>query len=111
MTGEQNARLDEQTQMFIDSQKEASEAQAKAMEEMMNAPLYQPAQAALPKVQYQAETPDPMPAAPAPPPSMNISTAPAPELVNVNNPMGIVRQSSTARSRSRQRTRGTASLT
>lgn len=110
-TEEQNQRLDEQTQNFLDSQKEAAEANAAMMEEMMNAPVYQAQQAALPKVQYKAKTPEPMPAAPAPPPTMNITPAPAPELVNAGNQMGIVKQSSTARTRSRQRTRGTASLT
>lgn len=108
---EQNDRLDKQTQDFLDSQKEAAEANAEMMEEMMNAPVYQAQQAAMPKVQYKPDNPAPVPAAPAPPPSMNISPAPAPELVNVSNPMGIVRQSTTSRSRSRQRTRGTASLT
>ena len=108
---EQNERLDKQTQEFIDSQKEAAEANAEMMEEMMNAPQFSAQQAALPKVQYQPKTPKPMPAAPAPAPVMNISPAPAPELVNAGNQMGIVKQSTTARSRSRQRTRGTASLT
>lgn len=108
---EQNERLDNQTQMFIDQQKEAAEANAEMMEEMMNQPMYMAQQAALPKVQYKAKTPKPMPAQPAPAPVMNISPAPAPELVNAGNQMGIVKQSSTARTRSRQRTRGTASLT
>lgn len=104
-------RMDEQSKMFIDSQKEAAEQNQKMMEEMMNQPIYEARQAALPTVQYQPKTPDPMPVAPAPPPAMDITPAPPPELVNVGNPMGIVKQSTTARSRSRQRTRGTASLT
>ena len=108
---EQNDRLDEQTDKFLESQQEAAEANQAMMEEMMNAPQFSAQQAALPKVQYKAKNPKPMPAQPAPPPMMNISPAPAPELVNVGNQMGIVRQSSTARTRSRQRTRGTASLT
>lgn len=91
--------------------KQNSTDQKEMMEEMMNQPIYQAQQAALPKVQYKPKTPEPMPAAPAPPPTMNISPAPAPELVNTGNQMGIVKQSSTARTRSRQRTRGTASLT
>lgn len=110
-TNQQNERLDKQTQQFLDSQKEAAEANQEMMEEMMNAPQFSAQQAALPKVQYKPETPKPMPAAPAPAPTMNISPAPAPELVNTGNQMGIVKQSTTARSRSRQRTRGTASLT
>ena len=104
-------RLDKQTQMFIDQQQDAADANAEMMEEMMNQPMFSAQQAALPRVQYKAKTPDPMPVQPAPAPTMNISPAPAPELVNVGNPMGIVKQSNTARSRSRQRTRGTASLT
>ena len=108
---DQNERLDDQTEKFIKSQKEAAEANQEMMEDLMNQPIYSARQASLPTVQYQAKTPKPVPAQPAPPPMMNISPAPAPELVNVGNQMGIVRQSSTARTRSRQRTRGTASLT
>ena len=81
------------------------------MEEMMNQPMYSPQQAALPKVQYKPKEAKPMPAQPAPAPSMNITPAPAPELVNTGNQMGIVKQSSTARTRSRMRTRGTSILT
>jgi len=110
-TKDQNKRLDKQTKDFLDAQKQAAADNQKAMEELMNQPVYQAQQAAMPKVQYKPDNPAPVPAAPAPPPSMNISPAPAPELVNVSSPMGIVRQSTTARTRSRQRTRGTASLT
>ena len=91
--------------------RESELRQAEIMEKMLDQPTYSPRQAALPVVQYKAKTPDPMPVAPAPPPQMNISPAPAPELVNMGNQMGIVRQSQTARQRSRRRTRGTSQLT
>ena len=74
----------------------------------MNQPTFSARQATLPKVQYNTRAPQPMPDTPAPPPQMNISAAPAPQLVNASSPMGIVRQSNTARSRFRQRTRGTS---
>ena len=92
-------------------QRQADKSQKEMMEAMMDQPIYSPQQARLPEVQYKAKAPAPMPVAPTPPPQMNISAAPVPELVNTGNPMGIVRQSSTARSRTRQRTRGTSSLT
>ena len=104
-------RFDKQMKAQQKSQDQMAKQQKELMEEMMNQPIYSAQQAALPKVQYQAKTPDPMPVAPAPPAAMNISTAPAPELVNMGNQMGIVRQSSTSRKRGRQRTRGTSSLT
>lgn len=106
-----NARLDEQNQGFLDQQEKQARQNKRLMKEMMDQPQFTARQAALPKIQYKAKAPDPVPAQPAPPPVMNISPAPAPELVNIGNQMGIVKQSSTARSRSRQRTRGTASLT
>lgn len=92
-------------------QEMADRRQQEMLEEMMNQPIYSPQQAALPKVQYNAKTPKPMPAQPAPPPAMNISPAPVPELVNTGNPMAIVKQSNTARTRARIRTRGTSTLT
>lgn len=95
----------------IKAQERAQEFQRQMMEDMMNQPVFSAKQAALPTVQAKPKLPDPMPVAPAPPPQMNIATTPAPELVNIGNPMGIVRQSQTARSRSRQRTKGTSSLT
>lgn len=107
----QNKQQEKMMKEMARQQRLSMEAQAAQMEEMMNQPIYQAKQAALPKVQYNPRTPDPMPTAPAPPPAMNISPTPAPELVNIGNQMGIVKQSSTARTRSRQRTRGTASLT
>lgn len=93
-----------------ESQDAMAQQQKELMEQMMDQPIYSARQAALPKVQYKAKTPEPTPVAPAPPPTMNITPAPAPELVNIGNPMGIVRQSKTTRSRSRQRTRGTSTL-
>ena len=111
LNDENNARLDEQNEKMMIAQRQAEERQAEIMKEMMNQPVYQPRQAALPKMQAKPKTPKPMPVAPAPPPTMSISTAPAPELVNVGNPMNIVKQSSTSRSRSRRRNTGTSSLT
>jgi len=102
MQAQQKAQAKQQKQMM--------KQQEKMMKEMMDQPIYNPKQAALPKVQQQARTPDPMPVAPKPAPTMNIPTAPAPEMVSMGNPMGIVKQSSTSRSRSRRRTRGTSSL-
>ncbi len=95
----------------IAAQERSAEQQREMMEEMMNQPVYSAKAAALPTVQAKPRMPEPRPVAPAPPPQMSISPAPAPELVNIGNPMGIVRQSQTARSRSRQRTKGTSSLT
>ena len=92
------------------AQQQMFDQQQAMMEEMMNQPVYSAQQAALPQVQYQARTPEPMPAAPAPPPAMNIQAAPAPQMTNVGSQMSIVRQSSTAKQRSRRRTRGTSSL-
>ena len=105
-----NSRLEKRADKFLRQQEKTAKENRELMEELMNQPMYQPRQAAMPSVQYKAKTPDPMPVAPAPPPTMNITPAPAPELVNMGNPMGIVKQSKTARSRSRQRTRGTSSL-
>lgn len=103
-------KLEKQTKQYIKQQEKQARRNRKMMEELMDQPIYQPRQAAMPTVQYKPKTPDPQPVAPAPPPTMNITPAPAPELVNMGNPMGIVKQSKTARSRSRQRTRGTSSL-
>ena len=105
------AQQAEMMQYMSDQQAESMAAQQEMMEEMMNQPMYSPQQAALPKVQYKPKEAKPMPAQPAPAPSMNITPAPAPELVNTGNQMGIVKQSSTARTRSRMRTRGTSILT
>ena len=59
-------------QKQLNQQQKAQEdmyAQQQAMmEEMMNQPIYNPKQAALPKIQERPKTPDPMPVAPAPPP-------------------------------------------
>lgn len=92
------------------AQQDMFDQQQALMEEMMNQPVYSAQQAALPQVQYKAKTPQAMPAAPAPPPAMNIQAAPAPQMTNVGSQMSIVRQSSTAKQRSRRRTRGTSSL-
>lgn len=110
-TKKNNAELDKRQEQMLIAQREAEDRQADLMREMANQPVYQPRQAALPKVQAKPKTPKPMPVAPAPPPTMSISTAPAPELVNVGNPMNIVKQSSTSRSRARGRNKGTSSLT
>ena len=110
-TKKANQRVNRQNKKARIAGREAEERQAELMREMMDQPVYQPRQAALPKIQAKAKTPKPMPVAPAPPPTMSISTAPAPELVNVGNPMNIVKQSSTSRSRSRGRNKGTSSLT
>ena len=111
MNDANNARLDEQNEKMMIAQRDAEERQAELMKEMMNQPVYQPRQAALPKMQAKPKTPKPMPVAPAPPPTMSISTAPAPELVSIGNPMGVIKQSSTASSRARRRNKGTSSLT
>lgn len=111
LNDENNARIDEQNEKMMIAQRESEERQAEIMKEMMNQPIYQPRQAALPKMQAKPKTPKPMPVAPAPPPTMSISTAPAPQLVNVGNPMNIIKQSSTSRSRARGRNKGTSSLT
>jgi hypothetical protein len=104
------AQFDEQMAAQKLAQDEMAAQQKELMEQMMNQPVYSAKQAALPSVQYQPETPDPMPAAPAPPPAMNIQSAPPPEMTNIGNQMSIVRQSSTAKQRSRRRTRGTSTL-
>ena len=106
-----NKQYKQQRKDQIAAQEAAAQQQKELMEEMMNQPIYSAQQAALPKVQYKAKAPEPMPAAPAPAPAMNINPAPAPELTNIGNQMSIVRQSSTAKQRSRRRTRGTSSLT
>lgn len=106
-----NKRLRKTTKRNRKDAKAAEKRQEQLMKEMMDQPVYQPKQAALPKVQAKLKTPKPVPVSPAPPPTMTISTAPAPELVNVGNPMNIVKQSSTSRSRARGRTKGTSSLT
>ena len=104
------AQFDKQMAAQKESQDAMAAQQKELMEQMMNQPVYSAKQAALPAVQYQPETPDPMPVAPAPPPAMNIQSAPPPELTNIGNQMSIVRQSSTAKQRSRRRTRGTSTL-
>ena len=71
---------------------------------------YRPKQADLPPVMAPVVQPKPIPVAP-PTPRMEIQrTPPAPELTRTDNNMAIIKQSSTARSRLRRRTRGTASL-
>ena len=110
-TRKNERQLKKQLNAFTRGQEKMAEQNQKMMEDLMNQPVYQPRQAAMPTVQYKPKTPERVPVAPAPPPTMNITPAPAPELVNMGNPMGIVRQSNTARSRSRQRTRGTSTLT
>ena len=71
---------------------------------------YRPKQADLPPVMAPVVQPKPIPLAP-PTPRMEIQrTPPAPELTRTDNNMAIIKQSSTARSRLRRRTRGTASL-
>ena len=104
------AQFEEQMAAQKLAQDEMAAQQKELMEAMMNQPVFSAKQAALPSVQYQPETPDPMPVAPAPPPAMNIQSAPPPELTNIGNQMSIVRQSSTAKQRSRRRTRGTSTL-
>jgi hypothetical protein len=92
-------------------QQAASEQFAALMEKQAeDARNYRPKQADLPPVMAPVVQPKPIPVAP-PTPRMEIQrTPPAPELTRTDNNMAIIKQSSTARSRLRRRTRGTASL-
>ena len=107
---EQQASTDKAAQDFKDMMSKQSEAQAKMMEDMLNAPKYSARQAPLAPVMAPSVTPEPMPVAP-PTPRMEIQkTPPAPELTSSPNNMTIVKQSASSRSRQRMRSRGTASL-
>lgn len=92
-------------------QQEAADRFAALMEKQAeDARNYRPKQADLPPVMAPVVQPKPIPVAP-PTPRMEIQrTPPAPELTRTDNNMAIIKQSSTARSRLRRRTRGTASL-
>lgn len=107
---EQQAATDKAAKDFQDMMSAQSAAQAKMMEDMMNAPQYSAQQAAVAPVMAPVVTPEPIPVAP-PTPRMDIQrTPPAPELTTSPNNMTIVKQSASARSRQRMRSRGTASL-
>lgn len=107
---QQQATTDKAAQDFKDMMSAQSEAQAKMMEDMMNAPQYSAQQAPVAPVMAPVVTPEPIPVAP-PTPRMEIQkTPPAPELTTSSNNMTIVKQSASARSRQRMRSRGTASL-
>ncbi len=106
----QKADTDKAAQDFKDMMSKQSEEQAKMMEEMMNAPKYQARQAAVPPVMAPVVTPKPIPVAPSTPRMEIQKTPPAPELTTSPNNMTIVRQSKSARTRQRIRSRGTASL-
>ena len=112
---EVQAKADERFDKQVEEQQIAQDKIFKQQEEMMdkllNQPIYEARQAAMPKIQAKPQTPKPINPAPAPPPQMSIPTAPAPEMVSLGNPNAIVKQSRSARSRSRRRTRGTSSLT
>jgi hypothetical protein len=107
---QQKADTDKAAQDFKDMMSAQSEAQAKMMEEIMNAPTYQARQGDVAPVMAPVVNPKPIPVAP-PTPTMEIQeTPPAPELTQTTNNMAIVRQPKTARARQRTRSRGTASL-
>jgi len=112
---EAQERADERYAQQLEDQQAAQERmfeqQREMMDEMMNQPVYEPRQAAMPKIQAKPKTPKPINPAPAPPPQMSIPTAPAPEMVSLGNPNAIIKQSKTSSSRSRRRTRGTSTLT
>ena len=107
---QQKADTDKSAQDFKDMMAEQSEASAKMMEEMMNAPKYMARQAPLAPVMAPIVTPKPIPVAP-PTPRMEIQKAPpAPELTTSPQNMAIVKQSASFRSRQRLRSRGTSLL-
>lgn len=98
---EQKAEADKQAQEYRDQ-----------LDEMMRQSqlINNPRQGPVAPVTAPIKMPKPIPVAP-PTPRMEIErTPPAPELVQGPNKMAIVKQSASARSRQRMRTRGTASL-
>lgn len=107
---QQKADTDKSAQDFKDMMAEQAESQAEMMEKMMNAPTYQARRGDVAPVMAPVVTPKPIPVAP-PTPRMEIQkTPPPPELTQTPNNMAIIRQSKSARSRQRIRSRGTASL-
>ena len=90
--------------------KKQNKKQQEALDKLMNAPKFTAQQAPTAPVMPPVEQPDPMPVAPPTPQPMAIQAAPPPQLTTSQNSMGIVRQGSTARARTRRSSRGTSRL-
>ena len=108
---ENTAQLQTQYDQSRADQKEASEAQQKLMEEMMNQPVYMPKQQGMPMVQKPEVRNDPLLPAPAPNTPMSIAAPPPPEMTRAQTKMAIVRTPRSTQARSRRATRGTSRLT